>query len=61
MQTQRNAVLKKIAGFVRRKLRLTQNVRDAGFVVPDETAFGAIFAGNTETARKNLDRFAPRT
>jgi hypothetical protein len=29
-------------------------------VVPDAKTFAEIFAGNAETARKNLDRFAPR-
>lgn len=60
MQAQRNTMLKKIAGLVRRKLRPTQTHKDVGVVVPDEKAFGVIFAGNAETARKNLDRFAPR-
>jgi hypothetical protein len=61
MQVQKNAMAKKVAALVRRKVRPTQTRDDEpDVVVPDEKAFSVIFAGNAETARKNLDRFAPR-
>lgn len=60
MQVQRIPVVKKAARFIRRKSRAARKRNEAGFVVPDEKVFDAIFAGNAETARKNLDRFAPR-
>jgi hypothetical protein len=60
MQVPRNPVVKKVTGLIRRKARAAQKRKDASVVVPDETALSTIFADNAETARKNLDRFAPR-
>jgi hypothetical protein len=59
MQVRRNAMMKKVAGLVSRKVRRKKD-NGAGVVVPDEKAFGVILAGNAEAARENLDRFAPR-
>lgn len=59
MQVQAHAMVKKVAGLFR--WTTARKRKDATVVVPDEKTFGAIFAGNAETARKNLDRFAPRT
>jgi hypothetical protein len=37
-----------------------RDVKEVRSPLPDEKTFKMIFAGNAKTARKNLDRFAPR-